>query len=92
MSSERCGPRLLSCGSPSGLVVVAASRRVARSAAGIGGRVGLAVFLEDQADVLGDQRGDHAHDVVPVLAEPSKAANRLSCLGRVSASNWFATT
>ena len=48
---------------------------------GVGGRVGLAVFLERRVDVLGDQRGDHVHDVVPVIAEPGEALNRLPTSG-----------
>src|SRR5262249_56403665 len=45
----------------------------------VGGRVGLAVLLEDPVDVLGDQRGNHVHDVVPVITAPREPLHRLPC-------------
>src|SRR5262249_17740390 len=50
---------------------------------GVGGRVGLALFLQDPVDVLGNQRGNHVHDVVPVITAPGEPLNRLPGLGRV---------
>lgn len=41
------------------------------------------VLLNGPVDVLADQRGDHVHDGVPVVAEPGKALNRLPRLGRI---------
>jgi hypothetical protein len=41
------------------------------------------VLLEGPVDVLGDERGDHVHDVVPVIAQPVQALNRVPCPGRV---------